>query len=284
MTSPPYPPSPPPPWSPAGPYPGPPVAPGKERNTLGIIAVITAVVGFLFACIPGALIVGWVLLPIAFILGIVGVCQSGKTKGTSIAAIIISVVGTVVGFVVFFAVVSDAFDDAFDTSDVSVATPAAPGQATESGAADQDTSTDQGTRANPYPLGSVITDGDWQVTVNSVTLNANDAVAAENPYNEAPPAGSQHLLANITVTYIGTDPQGKAPDVSVSYVTADGNTLNTYDSVTVVPDALDTISPLYEGASTTGNVAFTVPSASAAQGTLAVEPTFLSDKVFVAVS
>src|SRR5690606_38772930 len=140
MTSPPYPPSPPPPWSPAGPYPGPPVAPGKERNTLGIIAVITAVVGFLFACIPGALIVGWVLLPIAFILGIVGVCQTGKTKGTSIAALIISVVGTVVGFVVFSAVVSDAFDDAFDTSDVSVATPAAPGQATESGAADQDTS------------------------------------------------------------------------------------------------------------------------------------------------
>ncbi|WP_231856048.1 DUF4352 domain-containing protein [Nocardia cyriacigeorgica] len=213
-----------------------------------------------------------------------GVCQTGKTKGTSIAAIIISVVGTVVGFVVFFAVVSDAFDDAFDTSDVSVATPAAPGQATESGAADQDTSTDQGTRANPYPLGSVITDGDWQVTVNSVTLNANDAVAAENSYNEAPPPGSQYLLANVTITYIGNDPQGDTPFATISYVTADGNTVNSYDSNAVAPDALDTNSPLFEGASTTGNVEFLVPSASAAQGTLAVEPALLSDKVFVAVT
>ncbi|MBF6290184.1 DUF4352 domain-containing protein [Nocardia cyriacigeorgica] len=284
MTSPPVPPPPMPQWSPAGPYPGPSPAPRKERNTLGLIAVITAVIGFLFACIPGALIVGWVLLPIAFILGIVGVCQSGKTKGTSIAAIIISVVGTVVGFVVFFAVVSDAFDDAFDTSDVSVATPAAPGQATESGAADQDTSTDQGTRANPYPLGSVITDGDWQVTVNSVTLNANDAVAAENPFNDPPPPGSQYLLANVTITYIGSDPQGDTPFATISYVTADGNTVNSYDSNAVAPDALDTNSPLFEGASTTGNVEFIVPSASAAQGTLAVEPALLSDKVFVAVS
>ncbi|WP_280234488.1 DUF4352 domain-containing protein [Nocardia cyriacigeorgica] len=284
MTSPPIPPSSMPPWSPPGPYPGLPAAPRKERNTLGIIAVITAVIGFIFACIPGALIVGWVLLPIAFILGIVGVCQSGKTKGTSIAAIIISVVGTVVGFVVFLTVVSDAFDDAFNSSDVSVATPAAPGQATDSDARDQDASPDQGTRANPYPLGSVITDGDWQVTVNSVTLNANDAVAAENQFNDPPPPGSQYLLANVTITYIGTDPQGDTPFATVSYITADGNTVNSHDSNAVAPDALDTTSPLFEGASTTGNVEFIVPSASAAQGTLAVEPTLLSDKVFVAVS
>lgn len=283
MTTP-YPPPPMPPASPIGPYPGPPVAPKKQRNTLGLIAVIVAVLGFVFACLPGALIVGWVLLPIGFILGIVGVCQTGKTKGTSIAAIIITVVGTVVGFIVFFAVVSDAFEDSFGSSDVSVATPAAPAQVADSDAADQGTASDQGTRENPYPLGSVITDGDWQVTVNSVTPDANSAVAAENPFNEAPPAGSQYLLANITVTYTGTDPQGETPFVSISYVTAEGNTVNSFDNAVVEPDALDTLSPLFQGASTTGNVAFTVPAASATQGTLAVEPTMFADKVFVAVS
>lgn len=273
-----------PPTSPAGPYPGPPAEPRKQRNTLGLIAVIVALLGFLFACIPGALIVGWILLPIAFVLGIVGVCQSGKTKGTSIAAIIIAVVGTVVGFVVFLTVVSDAFDESFGSGDVSVATPGVPVQEEADSGEGQDTSADQGTRENPYPLGSVITDGDWQVTVNSVTPDATDAVAAENPYNEAPPAGSQYLLANVTVTYIGTDPQGETPYATISYVTADGNTLNSYDSVTVVPDSLDTLSPLFQGASTTGNIAFTVPSATATQGTLAVEPAMFSDKVFVAVS
>ncbi|WP_218581912.1 DUF4352 domain-containing protein [Nocardia cyriacigeorgica] len=241
-------------------------------------------IGFIFACIPGALIVGWVLLPIAFILGIVGVCQSGKTKGTSIAAIIIAVVGTVVGFVVFLTVVSDAFNDAFDGSDVSVATPAAPAGSTDSGTASEGNPTDQGTRDNPYPLGSVISEGDWQVTINSVTPNANDAVAAENSYNDPPPAGAQYLLVNVTLIYTGTDPHGDTPFATISYVSVDGNTLNSYDTSVVAPDALDTISPLYQGASTTGNVVFTVPSASATQGTLAVKPTMFADKVFVAVS
>ena len=49
------------PQLPAGPRP-------KTRNGLGIAAFVIAIVGFVFACIPGALIVGWVLLPIAFIL------------------------------------------------------------------------------------------------------------------------------------------------------------------------------------------------------------------------
>jgi hypothetical protein len=59
----------------------------------------------------------WVLLPAAFVLSIVGLCLSGKSKGTSIAAVIISITGVVVGVVVFFAVVADAFDDAFGKSD-----------------------------------------------------------------------------------------------------------------------------------------------------------------------
>jgi hypothetical protein len=81
-----------------------------------LIALIVSIIGFVFACIPGALIVGWVLLPAAFVLSIVGLCLSGKSKGTSIAAVIISIVGVVVGLVVFFAVVADAFHDAFGKS------------------------------------------------------------------------------------------------------------------------------------------------------------------------
>src|SRR3954453_16202181 len=96
-----------------------PQSPPQQRNAVGLIALITGIVGFIFACIPGALIIGWVLLPIAFILGIVGVVLSGKTKGTSIAAIIVSVVGVVVGVVVFFGVVATSFRDAFDDSHLS---------------------------------------------------------------------------------------------------------------------------------------------------------------------
>ena len=50
---------------PAGPL------PVKRSNTVGLIALVVGVIGFVFACVPGALVVGWVLLPIAFILGVV---------------------------------------------------------------------------------------------------------------------------------------------------------------------------------------------------------------------
>ncbi len=271
------------------PYPPPPApdgTPGRRKNTVGLVALIAAVVGFVFACIPGALIIGWILLPIAFILGLVGLFLAGKRRGTSIAAVIIAVIGTVVGFVVFATAVSDAVDDAFGGSDVSVTGPAtaADGAAPAAGAGTAaPTAGDQGTRTSPYPLGSTVTSRDWKVTINSVSLDADDAIAAENPFNDAPAAGTQYLMANVTITYTGDDPQGSMPMATIDYVTADGNTVHSFDAMVVEPDALDDVSPLYEGASTTGNVAFAVPSASAAQGTLAVQATPLADKVFVAV-
>src|SRR5699024_8636442 len=92
--------------------------PAKQKNVVGIIALIVAIVGFIFACIPGALIVGWVLLPIAFILSLVSLFLKGKKKGTGIAGLIISVVGTIVGVIVFFALAASAVNDAFDPGDV----------------------------------------------------------------------------------------------------------------------------------------------------------------------
>src|SRR5690625_3535675 len=92
------------------------VRPVKEqtRNTVGIIALITAIVGAIFAMIPGALILGWVLLPIAFILSIVALFLNDQKRGQGIAALIISIVGTLIGIFVFIAVVGSAFDDAFN--------------------------------------------------------------------------------------------------------------------------------------------------------------------------
>src|SRR5699024_11481272 len=73
----------------------------RGKNVMGIIAFVLALIGFIFACIPCALTVGWILLPIAFLLSIISFFLNGK-KGFSIAALIISVVGTIVGILVFF--------------------------------------------------------------------------------------------------------------------------------------------------------------------------------------
>lgn len=88
-------------------------SPGKRpRNVVGIVALALAAVGFIFACIPGALIVGWLLLPVGFILGIVSLFQKGKPKWQGVTAIVVSVVGTIVGVIVFISVVAGAVSEA----------------------------------------------------------------------------------------------------------------------------------------------------------------------------
>ncbi|SDH50495.1 hypothetical protein [Microbacterium sp. 77mftsu3.1] len=266
--------------------PAPPV-PKKGANPVGIIALVAAVVGFIFACIPGALIIGWILLPIAFILGLVGVFLAGKTKWQAITAIIVSVVGTIVGILVFVVGVSTAIDDAFGGTDTTVgsstteettdeAAPAAEEEPAEEPAAEV------GTRENPAPLGAPIKSNDWTVVVNSVDLDATQEVAAENEFNEAADDGSVYITVNVTATYTGTDKEGQYPAmIGIDYVTAAGVTVDPYAKLVVGPSQLDSLNVLYEGASATGNQTMQVPLP--VDGVIAIRPGMVADKVFVAV-
>lgn len=264
---------------------------GPGRNVLGLIALITAILGTIFACMPGALIVGWVLLPIAFILALVSLFLRGRKRGTGIAALIVSVVGTVIG-VVFFTAVADSFDEAF-SDDTTVSAPeASADDAEEAGSEDagseeagseEGSDGEQGTRANPHAPGAEISSSDWAVTVNSVDLDATDAVLAENELNEAPEEGHTYILVDITVQYTGDDPEGSMPMTSVAYVSPEGNTFDGTDMSAMAPNSFDSMSTLYEGASTTGNIALQVPADSLEDGTLKVSPGMLADDVFVAV-
>lgn len=141
----------------------------------------------------------------------------------------------------------------------------------------------EGTRDNPYPLGTTVSSDEWDVVVNSVTLGANDAVVAANPFNEQPDEGTEYIVINYTATYTGDDADGQmAAFVSVDYVTGSGTTVNTLDKLVVAPDpAIDTMSTLYNGGSVSGNTAIQVPSPP--DGVLAVRPGMLADTVFVAI-
>lgn len=140
-----------------------------------------------------------------------------------------------------------------------------------------------GTRENPAPIGSTVEGTEWTVVVNSVTLGANDAVAAANQFNEAPDPGTEYIVVNYTATYTGDDPEGQmAAFVSVDYVTGAGATVDKTDKLVVAPEPeIDTMSTLYSGASVTGNDAIQVPSP--VDGVLAVTPGMMDDTVFVAV-
>ncbi|MCT2338020.1 DUF4352 domain-containing protein [Corynebacterium sp. p3-SID1056] len=261
-------------------------SPNKERNIIGIIGLVCAILGVIFSCIPGALIIGWILLPIAFILGIVGLFPKGKKKGTAIASVIISIVGAIVAAVAFVFVVDNAFNEALNkeptvSNNGDVSNESSEGANLKSGSGK---SSDGESRDNPLPIGTTISSDEWDVTVNSVNLAATDAVLAENEFNEAPAEGQTYIMANVTATYKGDDPQGSSPFFSIAYVTPQGNEIDGFDNIAVVPDEFDNLSPLYEDASTTGNFSFLVDEATAGEGLLAVAPDMFSQKRFVSVN
>jgi hypothetical protein len=232
-----------------------PQAPVKEKNTLGLIAVVVAIIGFIFACVPGALVIGWVLLPIAFILGIAGMFQSGKAKQISVAAIIISIVGAVVGVSVFTFVVSDSFRDAFGSSDLKPSTEGVG----EAGPSPEKVSSDEepGTRQNPVPIGQTVTSKDWEITLG-VPREAGAEVAGENPFNERPKSGFEFWIVPVTATYIGDESGSVMFGVRATFVGSDNRTYG--DSCGVIPDPLSDVGELYKGGVAEGNECVSVPA------------------------
>lgn len=253
--------------------PTPPQASAKQKNTLGLIALIVGIIGFIFACIPGALVVGWVLLPIAFILGIVGLFQSGKGKGTSIAAVIIAVVGTVVGVTVFATVVTDSFSDAFSEPDLS-ASPSSSPTVTGNG---EDGQTAAGSRENPLPIGETVSNQDWKVTLG-VPREAGAEVAATNEFNDPPEAGMQYWIVPVTASYTGDGTGSVWVDITVKFVGSDNRTYG--DRCGVIPDPIDEVGDLYKGGVAEGNTCVAVPAG--ANGLWTVSTGFVGDPVFFA--
>ncbi len=255
--------------------------PSPRRNTVGIIALVVAVLGAIFSVVHGWAALGWILLPFGFILGLVGLFMSGRSKKTAIAAVIVSIVGTIMAMAFFASVVGSAVDEAFGSEDVTVS---------QSGSTDSDGSADAvaaaadigddqvGTRNNPAAIGDVLSAGDWEVVVNSFTRNATVQVMAANMFNDPPPADSQYALVNLTATYVG-EGSGHADFLSTAFVTDAGNVVRSYDHPVVTPDPLE--GELYNGASATGNIDFAIPEGES--GLLRLELETFGDEVFVAV-
>jgi hypothetical protein len=247
----------------------------KRNNVVGIIALVASIVGFVFACIPGALVVGWVLLPIAFVLGIAGLFLSGMTKGTSIAAVVVSIIGTVVGVVVFFTVVSDAFNDSFNKSDLS-ASPATPSAGRSPGSTQNNGGDNQaGSRQNPFPIGATVSNEVWDITLGA-PREAWTEIASENQFNDPPEAGMEYWIVPVTAVYKGDETGNTTFGISVKFVGTDNRTYS--DSCGVIPTPLSDIGDLYKGGEAAGYTCVAVPAG--ADGLWTVTPGFIGDPVF----
>ena len=268
------------------PFPGgqPPQPAAKPaRNIVAIVALVVSLLGFVFAVMEGAYLLGWILLPIAFVLSLVGLFQKAP-KHAAVAALIISIVGTIAGGVAFLSSMARVADEAFGGTTPSVVPAAgapaagAPAAAAPEGQDAPNGAAEAGSRENPHPLGTTITTDDWAVTINSYTPAATKQVLAENQFNDKPAEGQEYALVNLTVTRQGAEAASPMFEVRVDYVSASGNVFTTSG---VVPDALSG-NELFTGASATGNEAILVPSGD--DGRLRVKIGLLGGKdVFFAI-
>jgi hypothetical protein len=249
-----------------------PQVPPKQKNTLGQIALIVSIIGFVFACIKGALVLGWVLLPIAFILGIVAVCQSGKAKGQGTAAIIISIVGTIVGVSIFASVVTDSFKNAFSGSNLSSSAPSASSApTTDQGSVDNSA----GSRENPFPIGETVGNKDWKVTLGT-PREAWAEISAANEFNDPPKPGMEFWIVPVTAVYTGDATGNPGFGVTVKFVGSDNRTYE--DRCGVIPNPLSDVGDLYKDGVAKGNTCVVVPAG--ADGLWTVNTGFLGKPAF----
>lgn len=248
----------------------------KQRNIVGIIALCTAVAGFILACIPLIFVVGWILLPAALVLSIVGLTLSGKTKGTSIAALITSIVGCIVGVIVFLLVTLNVFSEISRNGDIAGSLPGATINP------DEVTSGDSGSREHPAPLGTTFQGDDWDVTVKDFDPDVTDEVLDADSFSSDLTYGSTYALAELEVTYTGQGRDDPWFDVDVAYVTADNDNLYAHHTNADAPDNdIFNVGQMEAGETAVAKYLIEIPEDN--EGVLLVEPGDIIDGVYVEV-
>ena len=136
-----------------------------------------------------------------------------------------------------------------------------------------------GSQANPFPIGAVadLFDG-WQLTVLSVTPDANAQVLAADGFNDPPEPGKQFFIATVRATRTGDSPERFFASVRFRALGPSGVLLAAYSTSNacgVIPNEVP-FGPVVAGASISGNVCWEAPSAEV--GSLVMFDEYASDK------
>jgi hypothetical protein len=119
----------------------------------------------------------------------------------------------------------------------------------------------ESTRAAPLAIGEVGLFQGYEISVVSVTPNANQIVAQENQFNDPPGAGRQFFMARVSLTNTTSEVQHPNPLLVFGSV---GDLAYTYlpfrESCGVYPDELIGVRKLASGASIEFNVCWNIDS------------------------
>lgn len=206
---------------------------------------------------------------------------------------ILTVLGAIVVFIIFVSIASGG--DKNHTATAPSSAPAADVRSDDPTATDDpttssgpaadpsDTPTEEatkvsgeGTRDNPYPIGTTVSNDDWQVTLGT-PADGWKKIKAENSFNSKPEKGKAYYLVPVTAKYLG-DKTGTAwLDISVAFVGSDSVTYKDRCTAVFPKDLMD-VAELYKGGVAKGNACLVVPEG--VDGVWSVELGLFEEPIF----
>jgi hypothetical protein len=272
-----------PPQAPYQYYAPPPHAPAEKGAGLAIASMVLGIIALLLSWIPIINNLAAVLAVVGLGLGIPALLRARKGthegRGMAVAGLVTSVVAIVV-VIATQAFYSDVIDEVErelerDTSSSAPSDPVSEDEPSDGSAEES---------GDAVPLGTPATIGDYDVSVDSVLLDANAVVAGANQFND-PPTG-QYVLATLTVTYNGTDGGMPGMDLTAVFHGSDARQYSDSECSAVTPDDSMEAPTLNPGGVDTFEFCMDVAPAALEGGRLSVEPTFSWDsdeRVFFAI-
>jgi hypothetical protein len=253
----------------------------RKGSGLAISALVLGIIALFLCWVPIVNNFAAILAVVGLALGVPALISARRGRrtgsGLAIASVILSALA-LVGVLSTQALYSSVIDDV--TNDLSNSVPSKPsssdptGDAESSAAAEADASA---AAAAVLSLGEPGELTEYTVTVDSVTPNGNDIVAAENQFN-SPPAG-QYVLVGITVTYKGADEGDPWLDLSTEFIGTDARKYDTSSCSAVIPDEVSDLPTLLAGGTATYQVCMDVPPTAVEGGRVVVSESFSFDDV-----
>lgn len=242
----------------------------RDLNVVGIIALGVAIVGLVFTFIPALSGVAWILVPVAFVLAIIGLSLRGA-KWPAVTGLVVSILAAVVGVVMLVNFVVGSIGTALDEIDEAIPdVPGLPLPGQDEPDADSEPGQPDASDAGNLAFGETMT---WD---DGVALT----VSAPEPYTPSEFAvgatRENHVVFTLTLTNGSAEDLSPLPlptlssgDQEVSQVVDLGNDLlGPADDVGIPPTG--TIEP---GGSVSWRVAWSVDDTSSL--TLEVAPHLL---------
>lgn len=253
----------------------------RKGSGLAISALVLGIIALFLCWVPIVNNFAAILAVVGLALGVPALISARRGRrtgsGLAIASVILSALA-LVGVLSTQALYSSVIDDV--TNDLSNSVPSKPSSSDRTGDAESSAAAEADASAAAAAVLSLGQPGElteYTVTVDSVTPNGNDIVAAENQFN-SPPAG-QYVLVGITVTYKGADEGDPWLDLSTEFIGTDARKYDTSSCSAVIPDEVSDLPTLLAGGTATYQVCMDVPPTAIEGGRVVVSESFSFDDV-----